>query len=118
MNLNKSATTGGIGTPALEMIENSSQDRFELRLDGELVGIIGYSVEGGDCSPGKAGEGCVIGLMHTVVAEDYWHRGLAGSLVRYALDTARERGWRVRPVCTYVQGFLAKNPDYADLLAS
>lgn len=116
MTVNESATTGGIGTPSLQIVENTAQDRFELWLDGELTGILGYSFEGGDCRPGKAGSGCVVGLMHTVVMEDNWHRGLAAVLVRHTLDTARERGWRIRPVCTYVQGFLGKNPEYADLV--
>lgn len=115
--MNESAAAGGIGTPALDMVENISQSRFELWLDGDLVGIIGYAQEG-DCTPGKAGEGCVVSLMHTVVAEEYWHRGLAAMLVRHTLDAAREHGWKIRPVCTYVQGFLAKNPEYASLVAS
>lgn len=114
MTVNESATTGGVGTPSLQIVENAAQDRFELWLDGGLVGIIGYAVEGGDCRPG--GDGCVVALMHTVVMEENWHRGLAAVLVGHTLDTARGRGWRIRPVCTYVQGFVAKNPDYAPLM--
>ncbi|WP_024795828.1 GNAT family N-acetyltransferase [Tomitella biformata] len=116
MTVNKAATTGGVGTPSLQIIENTAQDRFELWVEGDLVGIIGYSVEGDDCTPGRAGAGCVVALMHTVVMEDYWHRGLAAVLVRHTLDTAVERGWRIQPVCTYVQAFVGKNPDYASLL--
>ena len=116
MTVNESAAMGGVGTPSLQIIENSAQDRFELWLDGDLVGIMGYAVEGGDCTPGRAGAGCVVALMHTVVMEDYWHRGLAAVLVSHTLDIARERGWHIRPVCTYVQGFVEKNPDYASLV--
>lgn len=118
MTVNESATTGGVGAPSLQIVENAAQDRFELWMDGELVGIIGYAIEGGDCMPGKAGAGCVVALMHTVVMEEYWHRGLAAMLVRHTLDTARERGWSVRPVCTYVQAFLTKHPEYAPLTAA
>ncbi len=114
--MNDSATAGSVGTPALEMVENKAQSRFELWIDGDLIGILGYALDGDDCPPGGAGAGCVVGLMHTVVMEEFWHRGLAAALVGHALDTARERGWHIRPVCTYVQRFLTKNPEYAPLV--
>jgi len=53
--------------------------------------------------------------MHSVITEDFGHRGLAAVMVRGALDAARRYGWKVRPVCTYVQRFLAENPDYRDI---
>jgi predicted GNAT family acetyltransferase len=38
-------------------------------------------------------------------------------LVRGALNTARDRGWRIVPICTYVRRYLARNPEYLDLVA-
>ena len=32
-----------------------------------------------------------------------------------ALDDVRERGLKALPVCGFVQGFIARHPDYADL---
>jgi predicted GNAT family acetyltransferase len=43
---------------------------------------------------------------------------LAGILVRRALDSARSYGWKVKPVCTYVQRFAAANPEYNDMLVA
>ena len=45
-------------------------------------------------------------------------QGLGGVLVRAALDRARERGLAVLPQCPFVRGWIAKHPDYADLVRS
>ena len=101
------------GTPSADVSINTDQNRLELRLNGDLVGIVGYyEVE----SSAKRGPRThVVSFMHTVVTEDFGHQGLAAILVRRSLDTARSYGWKVKPVCTYVQRFLAANPDYADI---
>ncbi len=115
MNANDTVAGPGLGTPALDLVENTSQDRFELRVGDDLIGILGYSVETPGVTAANAGQGVQVAFMHTVIMEDHWNRGLAAELVEYALVTARERGWRVRPVCTYVQRFLTKNPDFAGI---
>ena len=104
-------------SPSAEVTDNADQNRFELRLNGDLVGIVGYY----DTSPGRsplpAAPAPVIAFMHTVVVEDFGHRGLAGVMVARALDQARSYGWKVQPVCTYVQRFVATHPEYRDLMA-
>lgn len=105
-------------TPSAEVSINTDQNRFELRLNGDLVGIVGYyEVEApakrGPRTPGSRSH--VVSFMHTVVTEDFGHQGLAAILVRRSLDTARSYGWKVKPVCSYVQRFLSANPDYADM---
>lgn len=103
-----------INLSSVEVSDNADQNRFELRLNGDLVGILGYyDTERPSGVPG--GSHPVVDFLHTVIVEDFGHRGLAGVLVGGALDEARLRGWRVRPVCTYVQRFLAAHPDYLDL---
>jgi len=104
-------------SPSADVTDNTDQNRFELRLNGDLVGIVGYY----DTSParrrGARKPTPVVSFMHTVVVEDFGHRGLAAVMVRRSLDRARDYGWRVRPVCTYVQRFVEANPDYLDLMA-
>lgn len=96
----------------VDVTNNRDQNRFELRLSGDLVGIIGY-FEMGDTPV----QGCpVISFMHTVIVEDFGHRGLAAVLVSRALELAREYQWKVKPVCTYVQRFLADNQGYRDVV--
>ena len=96
----------------VDVTNNRDQNRFELRLSGDLVGIIGYFDMGDTPVQGHP----VISFMHTVIVEDFGHRGLAAVLVSRALELAREYGWKVKPVCTYVQRFLAGSRDYRDVV--
>ena len=52
---------------------------------------------------------------HTYVPGELRGQGVAGKLVAGALDLARAQGYSVTPTCSYVQGFLQKHPEYADL---
>ncbi|UYP18295.1 N-acetyltransferase [Rhodococcus sp. Z13] len=99
-------------SPNLDVSDNADQNRFELRLNGDLVGILGYY----DFERATAPNRPVVDFMHTVIVEDFGHRGLAAVLVGGSLDLARRRGWRVRPVCTYVQRFLTAHPEYNDVV--
>lgn len=95
-----------------DVTNNRDQNRFELRLSGDLVGILGYFDMGDSPAQGRP----VISFMHTVIVEDFGHRGLAAVLVGRSLDLAREYGWGVKPVCTYVQRFLADHREYRDVV--
>jgi hypothetical protein len=112
----------------VDVIDNADQNRFELRLSGDLVGILGYYDLSGPPTGAGAGVGVtagrrppsvpapIVSFMHTVIVEDFGHRGLASMMVGRSLDLAREYGWKVRPVCTYVQRFLSAHPEYRDLV--
>ncbi|HEY2205334.1 MAG TPA: GNAT family N-acetyltransferase [Pseudonocardia sp.] len=83
----------------------AGQSRFEITVDGELAGFSEYRSR-----PGR------IVFTHTEVAERFQGRGLAGRLIRTALDTARRRGLEVTPLCPYVAEFIRRHPDYLDLV--
>lgn len=105
--------------PTAEVSNNAAQNRFELWLNGDLVGILGYyDLDSRARGVGRGGRGGppVVSFMHTVIVEDFGHRGLAAVMVRKALDAARGYGWKVRPVCTYLQRFVVDNPQYRDML--
>ncbi|OZC51705.1 N-acetyltransferase [Rhodococcus sp. RS1C4] len=93
---------------SVRIVDNAEHHRFDLFVGGELIGILGYRRSGSDAA---------VAFMHTVVTEDFGDRGWAGVLVRGALNTARDRGWSILPVCTYVQRYLARNPEFLDLVA-
>lgn len=61
--------------------------------------------------------GGVITITHTRVPEAIGGRGIAGALVKAAMDHARAEGLRVKPACTYAAAWLERHPDYADLRA-
>jgi predicted GNAT family acetyltransferase len=79
--------------------------RYEISVDGELAGFAEYRLRDE-----------LITFTHTEVADAYEGQGLAGELVTHALDDARSRGLAVHPQCPYVRSFIAKHPDYLDLV--
>lgn len=54
-------------------------------------------------------------LTHTVIHEQYSGRGYAGQLVKAVLDDIRPTGDLVVPVCSYVQTYIQRHPEYADM---
>ena len=60
----------------------------------------------------------VMVLTHTIVPKEIGGRGIAGQLVRAALDFAREQGLKVRPECSYADAWMRKHPDYDALRVS
>ena len=61
-------------------------------------------------------EGAVAEIVHTEVPAEYQGQGLAGKLAAEALGWARAQGFKVVPSCSYVAGFIAKRPEWQDLL--
>ncbi|NDJ10523.1 MAG: N-acetyltransferase [Acidobacteriia bacterium] len=55
-------------------------------------------------------------IFHTEVPSDYQGQGLAGKLATAALAWARENKYKVLATCSYVHAFMAKRPEYQDLL--
>ena len=55
-------------------------------------------------------------IDHTGVPDVIGGRGIAGILVKAALDLARARGWRVVPACSYSAAYVQRHPEYADLI--
>ena len=53
---------------------------------------------------------------HTGVPRELEGRGVGGSLARVGLEWARARGLRVVPVCPFVAAFIARHPEYVDLV--
>ena len=71
-------------------------------------------------SPGSPSTGSRPGritFVHTEIDDAYAGQGLGGKLARAALDDVRARGLAVRPDCPFIKGWIAKHPDYADLVA-
>lgn len=88
-----------------EVLRNHGESRFEMSLDGEQVGYITYRQDQ-----------AVITLTHTVVSEGYAGRGLAGRMVRSALNDLRARDEVLIPLCPYVLAFLRRHPEDIELV--
>lgn len=89
-----------------EVSHNSAQKRFELPADGKLA-VLEYEEKGKD----------VLVFTHTFVPPELRGQNIAAKLTRFALDEARSRGKKVQPQCSYVDSFMRRNQEYADLRA-
>jgi uncharacterized protein len=88
-----------------EVRDNKERLRYEVLLDGGVVGFVQYNIRGGR-----------VILVHTEVDEDHGGRGLATILVKSALDDLRRRGKCIVPVCPFVEAYIRKHPEYDDLV--
>ena len=85
--------------------DNAALHRFELDLDGHTA-FATY----------RQGDG-VVSIFHTEVPREVNGKGHGSDLVRGTLDLIRERGLKVRPMCSFVRFFIRQHPEYTDLLA-
>ena len=56
-------------------------------------------------------------FTHTGVPPAYEGRGIASALVKAGLNYAREQGYKVIPLCSFVAAYCKRHPEYMDLLA-
>ena len=84
---------------------NGAQHRYEATVDGYLS-VCEYEVV----------EDKMV-FTHTLVPPELRGRGIAEQLVRAALADARAAGRKVIPACAYVDVFIRRHREYADLLA-
>lgn len=85
---------------------NEQSSQYETTVDGQ-VAYAAYDREGDD----------VIVFTHTIVPDELSGRGIAGALVKHALDAARSQNLKVVPQCSYVAAYIKRHPEYEDLLA-
>lgn len=64
----------------------------------------------------KEANGTII-IDHTGVPPEYEGRGIAARLVNQAIADAREQGFKITPVCSYVVAQFRRHPEWADLRA-
>lgn len=91
--------------PEVLVRDAPDRSRFEITVDGKLAGFSEYRSR-----PGR------IVFTHTEVDDAYQGRGLAGRLVRAALDRARRLELEVTPLCPYVANYIRRHPEYLDLV--
>ena len=92
---------------SIEVRHNPAESRYELTIDGRLVGVAEYRADGDR-----------LVFPHTEIEPALRGRGLGAELVRGALDDVRTTGRTVVPRCWYVAQFIDEHPEYRDLLAA
>jgi predicted GNAT family acetyltransferase len=88
----------------IPVVNNEAARRFEARL-GDEVAFAEYRLR----------DGTMI-LPHTVVPEAFSGKGVGSQLARAALSYAREQGLEVVPTCPFIAGYIAKHPEWHDIV--
>jgi predicted GNAT family acetyltransferase len=89
----------------MSVTDNPAEHRFELKA-GDHVAVAYYTL-----APG------VITFTHTEVPTALSGKGIGSKLARGALEQVRARGLKVVPKCPFIAAFIAKNAEFADLVA-
>lgn len=100
-------TAGQSADEVVEFSDRPEQARFVVSVNGEPAGFATYRLQGD-----------VITFIHTEVADAFAGHGLGTRLVVHALDEARRRELRVRPVCPLFAKFIGEHAEYQDLLVA
>ena len=87
----------------LEIIHNESENRFETWIDNQLSKL--DYMQDGD----------TIVMTHVGVYPEHRGQGIAGKLTQVALEYAKERSFRVIPMCPYIAAYIRRNTQYEDL---
>src|SRR5262245_17827018 len=85
--------------------DNPAMNRFEMKLDEDDVASIYYRSE----------EGRLV-VVHTEVPFMFSGQGIASRLARAVLDELHKRGLKVASRCPFFSAYLAKHPEYSDLI--
>ncbi len=91
--------------PPSPIRDNAALCRFEFEAGG-VTTFMNYRLAGN-----------VMTLMHTETPVAARGRGLASRLVAGVLDEVRRRGLKIVPRCPFVSAYLAKHPEFRDLVA-
>ncbi len=92
---------------AVEVSKIETMSRYELFVDGDLVGVADYVLSGN-----------TVVMPHTEIVPQRRGEGLGDILVGQALEDLRAMGSTVVPMCWYVSQYIGEHPEYRDLVAS
>lgn len=88
----------------VEVKHDEAARRFEAEIHG-MRAVLVYKIVPG-----------IMLIQHTEVPRELEGRGLAARLTRVALEYARSKSFQVVPACSYTSSYMAKHPEYNDLL--
>jgi predicted GNAT family acetyltransferase len=94
-----------VNLDAVEVTHNEATQRFEAHVNGQSAFLTYRRLNG------------TIIFDHTEVPPPLERHGLAGKLVRTALEYASSTGLKVVPLCLYVASYIRKHPEYQALLS-
>lgn len=87
-----------------KVVHNEQDERFEADVEGGLA-FAEYTRDGN-----------TIRFTHTEVPQESEGKGVAGAIVKEALEYAKREKLDVEPSCRYVKGYIDRNPEYQSLV--
>lgn len=93
-------------TDEIDVSDHPDAHRYEIRVDGRLVGFAAYREQGTDRRI----------FTHTEIDRSQSGHGLGGRLIGAALDDMVARGRTVVPLCPFVVAYLRDHPGYLDIV--
>lgn len=92
-----------INLEGLEITNNVSERRFEVRING-LLSKLDYIQD----------EDTFV-ITHVGVQPELRGQGVAGILTQAGLEFAKAKSLRVIPMCSYATAYIRRHPQYAEL---
>lgn len=92
-----------INLEGLEIINNESERRFEVLING-LLSKLDYIQD----------EDTFV-ITHVGVHPELRGQNVAGKLTQAGLEFAKAKSLRVIPMCSYAAAYIRRNPQYAEL---
>ena len=90
----------------IEVHDEPDDNRFAIRVDGELAGFARYVRKGGR-----------IYFVHTEIDPTFEGKGLGSELAGRSLDAVRATGEPVVPLCPFIRSYIEQHAEYTDLVA-
>lgn len=84
---------------------NADAHRLEMEVEGHIA-FIDYKLTADK-----------LFLIHTEVPRELEGRGVARAIVEKAFQFAKDKGYKVVPICPYIQSYLKKHREWDDLIA-
>ena len=94
-----------IDTQKLNVVQNISENRFEIRAD-DLIAVSQYQLSGN-----------IITFYHVEVPLEWEGQGIGSLLAKASLDYARANSLKVIPLCSFMSAYVRRHPEYRDLTA-
>lgn len=88
----------------MDVVEKPEQNRFELALDGGTA-LVAYRADGNR-----------LVLIHTEVPEEFSGQGVGSRLARGVFELIRASGRKAVVRCEFLKGWVAKHPEYDDII--
>ncbi|SMY03400.1 MULTISPECIES: GNAT family N-acetyltransferase [unclassified Brevibacterium] len=98
-----------LSSTPVTVVKNPGRERYEIFTAEDPVQFAGFLAY-------RVIDEQKVELQHTIISEGFSRRGFARTLVTSVLDQIRDEGGLIVPTCSYVQDYLQRFPQYADLV--